>query len=228
MTAVGHRPGGRGVTGPVAVPLALVTILALASCTGPATAGDAPATPGPVTSGGDGGAGPGKVPVATAPASPRDGDVTDVSRLAASLAATATGDADWVEVFSQLRARSWLATRYPGRYDLTGIYRDEAAEVAQANEDQNLTLGVYLDEPLPRLVSVTRTRDLGELVELEVVLEAGPATVRGEDDDLPRGVLPGGTHRGLFTLGRGPDDAWRIHSVTELLVGSRTTGQEPQ
>ncbi|MDH5290596.1 MAG: hypothetical protein OEY41_11420, partial [Acidimicrobiia bacterium] len=165
--------------------------------------------------------------VATAPASPRDDDVTDVSRLAASLAASATGDPDWVEVFSRLRARSWLATRYPGRYDLSEIYRDEAAEVARANEKQNLTLGVYLDEPLPRLVSVTKTRDLGELVELEVVLDAGPATVRGEADDLPRGVLPGGTHRGLFTLGRGPDDAWHIHSVTELLVGSRTTGQEP-
>ena len=130
---------------------------------------------------------------------------------------------------SELRARSWLATRYPGRYDLDQIYGDDAAEVARANEEQNLSLGVYLDEPLPQLVSVTRTRDLGELVEVEVVLDAGPATVRGDDDDLPRGVLPGGSHRGLFTLGRdGPEGGWRIHSVTELLVGSRTTGQEPQ
>lgn len=228
MTAVGHRTVGRSVTGPGAAPLALAILLALAACSGPATAGDAPAAPGPATSR-TGGGGRDDGATTTAAASPRDGDVTDVGRLAATLAADATGDAGWVDVFSQLRARSWLATRYPGRYDLNQIYRDEAADVARANEEQNLALGVYLDEPLPRLVSVTRTRDLGELVELEVVLDAGPATVRGDGDDLPRGVLPGGTHRGLFTLGRdGPDDTWRIHSVTELLVGSRTTDQEPQ
>jgi len=229
MTALGPRPVGRTISRPVRVPLALATLLALAACSGTATAGDVPATTGPATSRTGGGDGGDDGEATTAAASPRDTDVTDVDRLAGSVAATATGDPGWVEVFSRLRARSWLATRYPGRYDLGGIYRDEAAEVARANEEQSLALGVYLDEPLPRLVSVTKTRDLGELVELEVVLDAGPATVRGEGDDLPRGVLPGGTHRGLFTLGRdGADDAWRIHSVTELLVGSRTTGQEPQ
>lgn len=229
MTALEPRTVGRTISGPVRVPLALATLLALAACSGAATAGDAPATAGPATSRTDAGDGPVGGAATTAAASPRDGDVTDVDRLAGTVAATATGDPGWVEVFSRLRARSWLATRYPGRYDLDGIYRDEAAEVARANEEQSLALGVYLDEPLPRLVSVTKTRDLGELVELEVVLDAGPATVRGDGDDLPRGVLPGGTHRGLFTLGRdGADDAWRIHSVTELLVGSRTTGQEPQ
>ena len=215
---------------PALMPLALVAVLALVACSGPATAGDAPATAEPVAdsrAGGDLGVDAG--PPLTAPASPRDGDITDVDQLAATVAATASGDPSWVDVFSRLRARSWLATRYPGRYDLGEIYRDDAADVARANEEQNLALGVYLDEPLPQLVSVTKTRDLGELVELEVVLDAGPATVRGDGDDLPRGVLPGGTHRGLFTLGRdGPDDAWHIHSVTELLVGSRTTGQEPQ
>lgn len=216
--------------GPMLTPLALVAVLALVACSGPATAGDGPAASEPVAASRAGdGADTDAGPALTAPAKPRDGDSTDVDELAAAVAAGATGDPTWVDVFSQLRARSWLATRYPGRYDLGEIYRNDAADVARANEEQNLALGVYLDEPLPRLVSVTRTRDLGELVELEVVLDAGPATVRGDADDLPRGVLPGGTHRGLFTIGRdGPDDAWHIHSVTELLVGSRTTGQEPQ
>lgn len=219
--------GGRAHT-PTAA-LALVAMVALVACSGPATAGGTEVTE-PASSRIDRAAGSGDDGAApAAPASPRDGDITDVDQLAATVAATATGDRAWVDVFSELRARSWLATRYPGRYDLDQIYSDDAAEVARANEEQNLSLGVYLDEPLPQLVSVTKTRDLGELVEVEVVLDAGPATVRGDDDDLPRGVLPGGTHRGLFTLGRdGPDDAWRIHSVTELLVGSRTTGQEPQ
>ncbi len=219
---------GRRAHAPTAT-LALVAMVALVACSGPATAGGTEvAEPAASrTHRAPGGAGDGAAPAA--PASLRDGDITDVDQLAATLAATATGDQDWVEVFSELRARSWLATRYPGRYDLDEIYGDDAAEVARANEEQNLSLGVYLDEPLPQLVSVTRTRDLGELVEVEVVLDAGPATVRGDDDDLPRGVLSGGTHRGLFTLGRdGPDGGWRIHSVTELLVGSRTTGQEPQ
>lgn len=219
--------GGRAHT-PTAA-LALVAMVALVACSGPATAGGTEVTE-PASSRIDRAAGSGDDGAApAAPASPRDGDITDVDQLAATVAATATGDRAWVDVFSELRARSWLATRYPGRYDLDQIYSDDAAEVARANEEQNLSLGVYLDEPLPQLVSVTKTRDLGELVEVEVVLDAGPATVRGDDDDLPRGVLPGGTHRGLFTLGRdGPDDAWHIHSVTELLVGSRTTGQEPQ
>lgn len=230
ITGEQARAGRATAPRAVLTPLALVAMLALVACSGPATAGDPPAVEPAAASpsvgvggGGDGGS------AVTAPARPRDGDVTDVAELAAAVAATATGDPGWVDVLSRLRAQSWLATRYPGRYDLDEIYRDDAADVARANEDQNLALGVYLDEPLPQLVSVTKTRDLGELVELEVVLDAGPATVRGDSDDLARGVLPGGTHRGLFTLGRdGPDDAWHIHSVTELLVGSRTTGQEPQ
>jgi hypothetical protein len=157
----------------------------------------------------------------------RDSDTTDVEQLAQTMAASAAGDASWIDVFAQLRAQSWLATRYPGDYDLTDIYRDEAVQAARANEEQNLALGVYLDEPLPDLVTVAKTRELGELVELDVVLSAGPATVRGLDDDLARGTLPGGTHRGLFTIGRdGAGGRWRIHSVAELQV-VEPTGQEP-
>ncbi len=223
MTAGGRAPG------PTAA-LALVAMAALVACSTTATADGTPAgEPAPASRTGSGTGSPDDAPTPAAPAALRDGDITDIDQLAAALATTATGDPAWVDVVSELRARSWLATRYPGRYDLDRIYGEDAAEVAWANEEQSLALGVYLDEPLPQLVSVTKTRDLGELVEVEVVLDAGPATVRGDDDDLPRGVLPGGTHRGLFTLGRdGPGDAWRIHSVTELLVGSRTTGQEPQ
>jgi hypothetical protein len=159
----------------------------------------------------------------------RSGDVTEVNDLARSMTAGASGDPAWIEVFGQLRAQSWLATRYPGRYPVAEIYRGEAADAADANEAEHLALGVYLDEPLPTLMSVSKTRQLGDLVELEVVLEAGPATVRGELDDQPRGVLPGGVHRGLFTIGRdGSDDAWRIHSVAELHVVDRATGQEPK
>ncbi len=232
MTATVHRAARH--PGPVAAPVAALVMLAsvaVAACSAPATAGytGAPASAADRGTSADGGSGGTGGPAITAPTRPRDGDVTDVGQLASTVAATATGDPGWIDVFSRLRARSWLATRYPGRYDLDQIYRQDAAETARANEEQHLALGVYLDEPLPRLVSVAKTRDLGELVELEVVLDAGPATVRGDTDDMPRGVLPGGTHRGLFTLGKdGPDDAWRIHSVTELVVGSRTTGQEPQ
>ena len=208
--------------------LSLVACSVLVACAGSGRAAPddaAAAAPAPVRPDvGDDGALPPAGPVAV-----READVTDVDQLASSLAAAATGDPAWIAAFSQLRARGWLASRYPGRYDLDEIYADDAAEVAGANEAQNLSLGVYLDEPLPLLVSVTKTRDLGELVELDVLLDAGPATVRAESDDLPRGVLPGGTHRGLFTIGRdGPGGRWRIHSVTELLVDSRPTGQEPQ
>lgn len=148
----------------------------------------------------------------------RDGDITDVEELAGLVGAGATGDPEWIAVLAELRARSWLISRYPGRYDVVEVYSQEwAAETALPNERESLELGVYLDEPLPKLISVEATRELGELTELEVVLEGGPALIRQLSDDRVRGELPGGRSRGLFTVGRdGPRGRWRIHSVVEL------------
>lgn len=159
-------------------------------------------------------------PEVATPSSIRDGDTTDVAVLAATVAADAAGDQEWIGIFADLRARSWLATRYPGSYELDEIYVEEwAIDHAAVLERESLDLGVYLDEPLPILLSVVPTRELGELVELEVVLEAGAATIRRDDDDTALGILPGGRQRGLFTLGhQGTTDRWRIHSVTELTV----------
>ena len=160
----------------------------------------------------------------------RDGDITDVDVLASRLAADATGEQEWIDVFAELRARSWLATRYPGHYDLAEIYVEEwAADHAEVLERESLDLGVYLDEPLPVLVSVVPTRELGALIELEVVLDAGEATIRRVADDTALGILPGGRHRGLFTLGhQDSSDRWRIHSVTELSVIQPEAGDTDQ
>lgn len=148
----------------------------------------------------------------------RDDDVTDTEVLAAQISAGAEGDPEWIEVFAEVRARGWLANRYPGEYDITSIYSEEwAAETAEPNESEWLALGVYLDEPLPRLISVAETRQLGALTELEVVIEADPAVVRFVSDDSAQADFPGGRARGLFTVAQdGPAKQWRIHSVVEL------------
>lgn len=150
----------------------------------------------------------------------RDADVTDVEALTSALATGAEGEREWIEIFAELRAKSWLASRYPGTYDLTEIYTEEwSVDHAEVLERESLDLGVYLDEPLPVLVSVDPTRELGELVELEVVLESGTTTIRRELDDVALETLPGGLSRGLFTLGQHPStDRWRIHSVVVLSV----------
>lgn len=169
-------------------------------------------------------------PAASGRESIRDGDVVDVDALASELASGASGDQEWIDVFAELRARSWLAARYPGDYDLDEIYVEEwSSDHARRLEQESLDLGVYLDEPLPVLVSVAPTRELGELVELEVVLDAGTATVRRADDDVALGTLPGGRQRGLFTLGPDPStDRWRIHSVIELsIVEAAEAGDTP-
>jgi hypothetical protein len=148
----------------------------------------------------------------------RSADVTDVATLATQMSAGTTGDPSWIPVMAELRARSWLATRYPGHYDLTHIYAEEwVTGHPRSLERELLDLGVYLDEPLPSLLSVVRSRTLGELVELDVVVEGGAGHVRQNGDDLPVRSLPGGRARGLFMVGpSGPGGTWRIHAVTEL------------
>ncbi len=148
----------------------------------------------------------------------RADDVVDRSTLAATIAAGAEGDPEWIDVFAGLRADGWLINRYPGRYDPLLVYAEDwAVDTALVNEEERLALDVYLDEPLPRLISVARTRSIGALTELEVVLDAGEAVVRREGDDTEYTRLPGGRARGLFTIAEdGPGGRWRIHSVVEL------------
>lgn len=148
----------------------------------------------------------------------RDDDVIDRATLAATIAAGADGDREWIDTFAELRADGWLLNRYPGRYDPLAIYAEDwAVDTALVNEAERLELDVYLDEPLPRLVSVIRTRSIGSLTELDVVLDAGEAVVRREQDDSEYTRLPGGRARGLFTIAEdGPEGRWRIHSVVEL------------
>lgn len=182
------------------------------STAAPATQDAAPATSAP--------AAPSTVAPTPEPTTLRDGDVTDVAELATSMAAGAQGDPEWIDVFAALRAESWLLTRYPGRYEIADTYADLwAAQTVIPNEEELIGLGVYLDEPLPRLVSVEMTRELGQVIELEVVIEAGVAVVRHEADDRRRSELAGGTTRGLFTIAPdGPEGRWRIHSVVELRI----------
>ena len=167
----------------------------------------------------------------TDPVSVRDTDVTDVGVLAAQASQETIGDADWIPVLAELRVQSWLATRYPGRYDLRGVYSEDWARGhPDQMEEDSLELGVYLDEPLPTLISVVETGRIGEMVEVEVTLEAGEALIRQEADDRVVGSLPGGVSRGLFILGpTGPSDSWRIHSVTELALadGAGSGGASP-
>ena len=161
----------------------------------------------------------------------RDDDITDVAVLAGRMAEGTAGDQEWIEILAELRTRSWLATRYPGRYSLIEIYSEEwAADHAFELEQESLQLGVYLDEPLPRLLSVAKTGQLGDLIELEVILTAGKASIRQDVDDALLGVLPGGTRTGLFILGQQSSTGrWRIHSVTELQIhdGSEAEDSNP-
>ncbi len=158
----------------------------------------------------------------------RDNDLTDVDELAAAISAGADGDREWIEVFAELRARSWLANRYPGEYDIDTIYSDDwAAETAEPNESEWLELGVYLDEPLPRLISVIETRQIGALTELEVVVDVDVAVVRLASDDSLQSEFPGGRARGLYTVAQdGPADQWRIHSVVELRILADPNAEE--
>jgi len=167
-------------------------------------------------------------PATTEPAAPttspepttvRSSDTTDVAELAAVVGQGATGDNEWIEVMAELRAKSWLALRYPGRFELSEIYSDEwtpgdSTSLQEESEDK----GLYIDEPLPILKSVVATRRIGQLVELDVVLDAGVATIRREGDDAAVNTLPGeGTRRGLFVVGQeDTTGSWRIHSVAEL------------
>lgn len=152
----------------------------------------------------------------------RDGDITDPVVLGDQLAEGAVGDPEWIPIVADLRARSWLASRYPGRYDVADIYDPRWAEsTALAFEQEALAEGVYIDEPLPVLESVVVAREVGWIVELEVTLVTEQAVIRRLDDDGVVNTLPGGRLRGLFSLGPAtPDDSdrpWRIHSIVELL-----------
>lgn len=152
----------------------------------------------------------------------RDGDTTDVTVLAEQLGEGVEGDHEWIAIVADLRARSWLASRYPGVYDLTDIYDPRWVEAtAVAFEQEALSQGVYIDEPLPVLESVVVTREVGWIVEVEVTLVSEQAVIRRSDDDAVVTTLPGGRTRGLFSLGPAtPNDTerpWRIHSIVELL-----------
>lgn len=158
----------------------------------------------------------------------RDGDVTDVAVLSEQMAAVASGDPQWVAVMADLRSRSWLAARYPGRYELTDIYTEAwTADNAAPLERESLELGLYIDEPLPLLESVVLTRERGRIVELEVVIRSQEAVVRTADGDAAVTTLPGGRRRGLFSLGPAtPDDTdrpWRIHSIAEMTPPADST-----
>jgi hypothetical protein len=161
------------------------------------------------------------------PASPsvRDGDNRDVDDLASELAGGAGGDAEWVAVLARLQALDWLAARYPGEYDVHEIFSEEwAADTAVPNQEESLAMGVYVERPLPSLVSVHKTGETGELVELEAVVESGEGRIRQVADDAVLGTLQGGPARGLFIVGQdGPAGQWRIHSIAELTLDGGAT-----
>ncbi len=169
------------------------------------------------------------------PARLRDGDITDPVALADVLAADATGDAEWIAVFADLRARSWLAFRYPDDPALEAIYSPARLEAGvAANIAEHAAQGVYLDEALPRLVSVTLDQQGAGQRDLEVVLEVGRAVFRRAADDAEIEVLSeGGLRRGLFQLvpadPSDPDRPWRIDRIFELTPpdGSETATPEP-
>ena len=174
---------------------------------GPGATVRPPPPAGPLVTGSDGD-----------PAPIRAGDETDVEVLAAEMIDGAGGDPEWATVFGRLRSMSWLASRYPGRYELTDIYDEyHVAYVAADTEAEYVTNGVYIDEPLPRLVSIAEAGQLGSLTHLVVVLDTGEATIRDEATDQAVGTLPGGIVRGRFTVGpSGSGGAWRIHGVAAL------------
>jgi hypothetical protein len=218
---------------------AIVAVLALAGCSGGGDgSGAAPADaahPTPVSAADSDAAGEGASPAAdqqaeAAPAagiaSPvRDGESRDIDQLAATLAEGVDGDQEWVAVLARLQALDWLAARYPGEYDLYEIFSEEwAAEDAAPSQQQRLDLGVYLDQPLPKLVSVLKTGELGSLVELEALIETGEARIREVAGDDVVATLPAGTVRGLFIVSPdGPAGQWRIHSIAELALPEEQT-----
>ena len=205
----------------------VLLLVAATTATGCSTSTTAPASatlaPASDSQGGAAAAPTTRGPSANPPESTllRDGDDLDLDTLRVLMAQEASGDPGWIEVMADLRTRSWLATRYPGEYDPQEVYAEQWVADRLDLIQESVDEGVYLDEPLPRLVSVTETRTLGSLTELDVVMDTGEAVVRRNSDDGIVGPLPGGGRvRGLFTLGPAePEDSdrpWRIHSIAEL------------
>jgi hypothetical protein len=158
----------------------------------------------------------------------RDGDDLDLDHLVAEMTEGTTGDQEWIEIFATLRARSWIASRYPGEHDLSEIYDDYiAAEVVIPNQDDLMAHRLYLDQPIPRLISVEQTEEIGELVSLEVVLESDDMAFRSTDDDSIQQTVEGGRSRGRFTIGQDSTGQWRIHSQVELQVVDQPGTEEP-
>ena len=227
----GPRAGGRTIQakGRVTPLVALVGIgLALAS-SACASSSAAPTRPEPAVSATVAVTTTAPPTTATEATTVRSGDTLDIPALAARMAATTTGDEAWIPIMAELRVRSWLATRYPGRYAMTDVYEaDWAAGHPAALEAELLDLDVYFDEALPTLTSVVETRTLGELVELEVELMATDALIRQNADDAVVSSRPGGPARGLFVLGpSGPGGSWRIHSILELDPAESAEPAEP-
>ncbi|MEM7337680.1 MAG: hypothetical protein AAF467_03465 [Actinomycetota bacterium] len=149
----------------------------------------------------------------------RADDVLDVAVLASTIAADATGDPKWIDVVADLRARSWLVSRYPGEYDLAAIYADPwLADEATEPDAERVAEAVWLDEPLPTLRRVVERAQIGELVQIDVTLDAGDAVIRRNVDDGAIGSLPGGPSRGFFFLSEEPDGSWRIHSLMQTCL----------
>lgn len=148
----------------------------------------------------------------------RANDITDVATLASLMAGDTAGDPAWIPIVAELRAQSWLAARHPEHADLSTIYSDDwLAADSSFLMDELGRLDAWLDRPLPSLVSVTETRTLGQLVEIEVTITGDQGVVRSRLDDEALATVPGGPARGLYVLGpSGPGGAWRIHAVTEL------------
>ena len=146
-------------------------------------------------------------------------DHLDPTQIAEQIRANTEGDAEWAEVLSVLLAEGWIGGRYPGETDPYLTYEESWAETtAIANRDTLLELDAHYESPVPDLLSVELSRELGNLIELEAVVRQGESFVRFNDGALGN-ELPSGTARGLFTLGpTGPDGKWRIHQVIQLEV----------
>lgn len=159
----------------------------------------------------------------------RASDVLDIDVLADAIAADADGDSQWIEVVAELRAQSWLASRYPGRYDLATIYAEPWLSTEATDPDtERVAERVWIDEPLPALVNVVERDRLGDVVQVDVTLDAGDAILRRDEDDLAIGSLPGGPSRGFFFLGQEPDGSWRIHSLMQtcLVLADEASSEE--
>ena len=144
-------------------------------------------------------------------------DHLDPVPIAEQIRANTEGDPEWAEILSLLLAEGWIGGRYPGETDPYLTYEESwAKETAIANRDTLLDIDAHYESPVPELLSVELSRELGSLVELEAVVRQGQSFVRYNDGTLGN-ELPSGTARGLFTLGpTGPDGKWRIHQVIQL------------